>query len=86
MQHLPSNTYLSVQEYARSVSMTKAGIYKALNTNRLKGHKVGGTWVISSNSVLQGRRVRDGRLIGISKLNKGDLPGFLEKRGMRIKR
>jgi len=77
---------MSVAEYARSVSMTKAGIYKALNIGRLKGHKVGGTWVISSNSVLQGRRVRDGRLIGISELNKGDLPGFLEKRGMRIKR
>jgi len=85
MQHLPSNAYLSVKEYARSVHMTRAGIYKALRTERLKGYKIDGTWIIPANAVLEGRRIHDGRLIGVTELKAGDLSGFLKKRGMRLK-
>lgn len=77
---VPQDRYMSVKQFADSQHMAVSSIYHALNTERLSGHKVGKTWLIPYNALISGRRIRDGRLIGVSDLKRGDLNSFLAKR------
>jgi len=77
---VPQDRYMSVKQFADSQHMAVSSIYHALNNDRLSGHKVGKTWLIPHNALISGRRIRDGRLIGVSDLKNGRLDKFLEKR------
>ena len=78
---VPQDRYMSVKQFADSQHMAVSSIYHALNNDRLSGHKVGKTWLIPYNALISGRRIRDGRLIGITELKNNDISGFLKKRG-----
>jgi len=78
---VPQDRYMSVKQFADSQHMAVSSIYHALNNDRLSGHKVGKTWLIPYNALISGRRIRDGRLIGITELKNNNISGFLKKRG-----
>jgi hypothetical protein len=78
---VPQDRYMSVKQFADSQKMCVSSIYHALNNDRLSGHKVGKTWLIPYNALISGRRIRDGRLIGITELKNNNINGFLKKRG-----
>ena len=82
---IPNTKYCSVKEYAQQVSMTPQAIYNAIKTGRLKYYNINGMYIIPRNALILGRRNRSGETTGISELKKGNLTGFLAKRGYRIK-
>lgn len=85
MKQLPSNQYMSVRQYAQKFGLSKGAVYNALKADRLKGYNVDGVWIIPSNALMLSRRNRDGSTIGITELKNGNMEGFLQKRGFRIK-
>ena len=80
---VPSNRYCSVEQYAKIHRMSKPGIYKAIKEGRLKAYKVDKMYLIPVNAPIESSRIKDGSLIGISDLKRGDLESFLRKRGIK---
>ena len=85
MKHIPSGKYCSVKEFAKKNNLTLSGVYAAIKQGRLTGaYKIDKTYLIRADAVVTISRNRDGRFIGISDLERGDMQAFLKKRGYVI--
>lgn len=84
MIRLPAGKFCSVKEYAKKSGITRQTVYNALKQGRLKAYKVSDRWIIPSDSLIINRRIKTGNQIGVSNLRRGDLEGFLEKRGIEL--
>ena len=84
MIKIPKDRYLSVKDYAKEAELSCQAIYNAISQNRLKAYKISGIWLIPADSLIVNRKVKHGNQIGVSNLRRGDLEGFLAKRGIEF--
>lgn len=85
MIRLPAGTVCGVLEYSKKAGLTKQAVYKAIRDGRLKAYNVSGVWLIPADALIVNRQITHGRYIGISNLLKGNIEGFLKKRGIEPK-
>lgn len=76
--------YMSVKEYANLCGITPQAVYKAIKQRRIKYYKIGKVYIIPKDAVIKTKNIRDGRYIGIKNLERGDIKGFLQKRGYSL--
>lgn len=76
--------FYTVRQYANVMGLSASGVYYAIQKGRVQAYKTDNMYLIPKDALMTGRRKRTGETIGISELKKGNLSGFLEKRGYRI--
>ena len=80
---IPEGRYQTVAEYARANDITVQAVYKAINTGRIKSYRIDNTFLIPEDSLIEDRRIKHGKYIGVSRFRKDlDVEALAKKRGI----
>ncbi len=83
MIRLPAGEYMTVKEYADMVGKTTQAIYHAIRQKRLKFYRLDDTYIIPADALLEDRRIKSGRYIGVSRFRKDlDAEELAKRRGI----
>ena len=84
MIKLNKQDYLAPAEYSQKKGISQDLVRRYCRNGRLKAIKVSNRWFIPIDSYPKDYtpRIREGLYIGLSELKKGNVEGFLKKRGI----
>ena len=74
---------MTVRQYARQADIKTQSVYKAIRLGRLKAYRIDTTWLIPADALMQDRRIKTGKYVGVSSFRKTlDVEELARKRGL----
>ena len=80
---IPEGSYVTVSQYARQAQIKVQSVYQAIHKGRLKAYHIDTTWLIPAEAMIQDKRIKSGKYIGVSEFRKTlDVEELARKRGL----